>query len=269
MKTHGIGTEPVSARTCPNCGKVFKYATLCKVHVKRTCKNKTKCDRCDISFQNKSELKYHIRSSHDQDNLKCNFCDFVASSIKFRKTHEKGVHLNLKCKVSKKLFHSHLEREQHACAEPGPFQCDECEKNYTTKSALQHHIQSLHRGLRFPCSVCTDVLSTKYALERHVHNMHGSDRKFKCDMCGCAFEDEEYLIRHEKLHTEQEKTAPCAQCGIVLANPRALQIHVKRVHERTIKHTGEDCGETFPYLNALQIQAEMAHMKGALHVRQV
>ena len=252
--------------------RVFKYATLCKLHIKRTCKLKKspECDECKIQFQSKDELKIHIRTEHTSDKLKCRFCDFVASSVDCRTLHEKGVHLNLKCRICRKLFESGEEKENHICSQPEPFQCDECEKNYTTKGALKFHIETTHRGLRFNCHLCPDVLSNKQALERHIRNVHVvSVRNFKCEICGSSFKDKEYLTRHEKLHTDTQKSDPCPECGKVLTNHRALTIHIKRVHERNFKHTCEDCGKTFPYLNTLQIHAEMAHMKGSLHMCQV
>ena len=69
VKIHGVCIEPVEARTCPHCGSVFRYAELCKLHIKRTCiqQNSPKCEECNTTFPTRLELKEHIRAVHKQD----------------------------------------------------------------------------------------------------------------------------------------------------------------------------------------------------------
>lgn len=274
VKIHGIGTEPVEDRTCPNCSRVFKYATLCKLHLKRTCLKKSSppaCDHCNTLFTTQAELKQHKRTCyHQDDQVKCQFCDHVAASKEARDKHEKRMHLDMQCKVCRKLFSTETEKENHECAPLKPFQCEMCEKVYTTRGALKFHIESLHKGVKFPCHLCSVTLSNKQALDRHIRNVHVvSVRKYKCGSCDKAFKDKESLSRHVKLHTNTSKSDPCPHCGKVLVSARALAVHINRVHIRNFKHTCEDCGKTFPYLNTLQIHAEMVHMKGITHVCQV
>ncbi len=180
VKIHGYGLEPAAERTCPFCGKLFRYATLCKLHVKRTCRSTAvprqsiSCDQCDQPFDTRKQLSRHVRTEHGgaaTEQLRCKLCRQL-----FR--GEEDAHA---CSSS---------RQQQALSETG-FQCDECDKRYTTKGALKLHIETIHRGVRFPCPQCPEdscLLSNKQALERHIRNVHEvAVCLFKCDTCDSAF----------------------------------------------------------------------------------
>ena len=183
VKIHGFDLEPAAERTCPNCGKIFRYATLCKLHIKRTCladRAITACKKCQRTFDTRQQLKTHIRSEHAVEatadtQLRCKLCDQLFSSHKNKMSHQCGSSNSIAVQSS---------------TEPS-FQCEECTKVYRTKGALKLHIESVHRGVRFPCPHCPPdsvLLSNRQALERHVRNVHEvAVCRFKCDTCGKAF----------------------------------------------------------------------------------
>ena len=52
------------------------------------------------------------------------------------------------------------------------YQCDFCEKRYTTKYALQEHNRSVHQGIRVTCDFCEKSFVLKSTLKRHILLAH-------------------------------------------------------------------------------------------------
>ena len=61
-------------------------------------------------------------------------------------------------------------------------ECDKCNKVFETKSGLREHIESVHKGLRFPCEICAKYLYSKQALVRHQRTIHGKQKASKCEL---------------------------------------------------------------------------------------
>ena len=51
-------------------------------------------------------------------------------------------------------------------------ECDKCSKEFKTKSGLKLHVESVHKGLRFPCEICKKEFCSKYEVVRHQRNIH-------------------------------------------------------------------------------------------------
>ena len=82
--------EPVEDRTCPHCGTVFRYAELCKLHIKRTCSQQCKCVDCNKEFPTRLELKEHIRDVHKQGSQPRQVAD--SSPVPVKKVGEQTKH---------------------------------------------------------------------------------------------------------------------------------------------------------------------------------
>ena len=51
-------------------------------------------------------------------------------------------------------------------------ECDKCSKEFKTKSGLRLHVESVHKGIRFPCHICKKEFCSKYEVVRHQKNIH-------------------------------------------------------------------------------------------------
>ena len=78
----------------------------------------------------------------------------------------------------------------------GEFGCDQCEKSFTNKNALQYHVES-HRKLKVECDLCGFQSSSKGNLEMHK-KIHIAGTKHECDSCDKKFSNKQNLLRHEK-----------------------------------------------------------------------
>ena len=113
------------------------------------------------------------------------------------------------------------------------FQCNTCEKTFSSKSSLERHKISVHeKENRYQCKICvgkdTDIsFARKDTLERHIKNVHQSqdNRNFECQQCKQSFVTEIGLTYHRKQsHVESEKHQ-CDICGDGFATKGELSIH--------------------------------------------
>ena len=61
-------------------------------------------------------------------------------------------------------------------------ECDQCHKTYSDSSALRHHKQAVHHGIKYACDQCDYQATQRCHLTRHVQNMH-EGVKYACDQC--------------------------------------------------------------------------------------
>ena len=233
VKTHGLLTGPVQARTCKHCDKVFKYATLCKLHIKRTCtKVIRKCDKCGLQFKSASQIKDH--------NMSVNNC--VPSCTE---NILPGVNTDIKLK------------------------CDQCEGVFLKTFDLNVHKERFHNLKKYSCNLCDASLSNGRNLNRHIKYVHEVVvRNFPCDICRKTFKDGRTLKNHKKIHDTKNKLHPCNVCEKTFSNKDGLRAHIRNLHERYNKHVCEDCGKGFLNLSSLKRHGEMAHMKGCVYICQ-
>jgi uncharacterized Zn-finger protein len=79
------------------------------------------------------------------------------------------------------------------------YQCDRCQKHFTTRRALTYHLNS-HFGLKpFMCSECGKGFSQKSHLNVHK-KMHSGVKPHVCFRCGKRFAVASNMKKHLSLH---------------------------------------------------------------------
>ena len=157
-----VSTKPVSAM-----GRAIerlKAKKELKIHkgIKRF-----KCNKCEIEFLLKANLKRHTISVHERTKpFECNICNYKAARSDQLKRHIQFVHL-------------------------GILKCNLCEYKAWLKSDLKIHIKSVHEGTKcLKCNICEYKAGQKSDLEKHKESAHEQIKPFKCSA--------EYVIT--KLH---------------------------------------------------------------------
>ncbi|XP_012284382.1 RE1-silencing transcription factor isoform X3 [Orussus abietinus] len=128
--------------------------------------------------------------------------------------------------------------------EPGEIRvhaCDQCERTFPLRQALQLHVQRAHRDRDYKCTECDRMFFTKYDLAKHV-TTHTEEKPFSCAICHKKFSRSSMLQRHEKLHRDElrhmrshsvEKRHICEDCGKAFKRKESLEVHQLTHTKRT------------------------------------
>ncbi|XP_039762900.1 zinc finger protein 58-like [Pararge aegeria] len=131
---------------CEQCGRIFQSMALLKDHMwVHTGEKRFKCDRCEKSFTQKTNLVFHMRvHSASRPSYECPLCGKHFAFYNNRRRHM-FIHTGLK-----------------------PFKCDTCGKCFTTSGEQRAHVEHVHLKKPWP----------KRARAKHCD----SDAWQKCDM---------------------------------------------------------------------------------------
>lgn len=207
----------LKCRKTQSCGKTFKTGAERNKH--ETDVSHYKCEICDISYIRYKELQTHHKTECEPlichvckeefrrdsknntefnnhilqcENLKSFICDICGLGFNLKKklqTHQK---LHSEQNTNKKLL-SKLKNEllgESRRIKPRKFQCDLCEKSYTTNQKLKFHKLGAHTAVKqFECTYCDSKLTTPYSLSRHLkfHEIQDEDVVAYCKVCSKGY----------------------------------------------------------------------------------
>lgn len=137
------------------------------------------------------------------DCVECNLTFRFDEIIKHLKTHP-----TVKCIVCKKKFTGKIKLQRHLSIKHyvrtnenvfKPFQCDNCDKAYTTYANLSLH-KATHSAHKYKCEICDRGFYKKNSLPSHMA-LHTGIRKHLCSECGRRFTSANILQQHKKTHS--------------------------------------------------------------------
>ena len=125
--------------------------------------------------------------------------------------------------------------------------CPVCNKNFTYKDSLFHHLETQHKWtsedkkqLMYECSLCKVLYWKRTELEAHITNKH--IKQFKCSECSVSFKVKSSLKAHnEYIHKGKEKEQ-CQICYAKFEGQNRLKKHIASKHEGKKPHLCTICG---------------------------
>jgi hypothetical protein len=146
---------------------------------------------------------------------------------------------------SKMLFRQHCQTMHTG---PKPFQCQICEKNFSTGQRLKGHMLMHTDGSqkmaipdgprRFHCPDCTVKMSTSLGLQYHMNKKHGKP-------LGKNVKD------HEHMYCVLSKNVTCSKCSVTFRTRGDLKNHMK-IHISEKEYSCGHCNKRFSYRSALR-----------------
>lgn len=133
--------------------------------------------------------------------------------------------------------------------EPTRYQCDGCNKSYSTFSGLSKHKQfhcTSQVKKEFSCKYCEKTYVSLGALKMHIRT---HTLPCKCKLCGKAFSRPWLLQGHIRTHTG-EKPFRCEHCGRAFADRSNLRAHLQ-THSDIKKYSCKSCSKTFSRMSLL------------------
>ena len=267
LKSHKRKVHPVSPgrHICNICGVTLRCRNRLNRHLKtHSDEHSHHCDQCGKGFHNSYGLKVHmnVHNGGEFKRMPCSFCDEKFNSPKLRNDHIIKMHVGdeYKCdicgvnQVSSKVLESHKQNHDISINK-----CHECEKSFSSATALRIHIQSIHRGQRdHICDVCGRGFAAKYGLDQHKHvHIPDGQRKHKCDICNKAFFKSFNLVVHKRKHSGI-KPYICEICGKGFAESGARVRHV-RIHTGEKPYGCDICGKFFNQSGTVKIHKIKHH----------
>lgn len=138
--------------TCDVCKKRFKSQVYLNIHRVRHSETKAfKCEEQDCSklFYTKSELNFHFRNVHSDDEDKPHRCTICPK--RFVKASQLKAHMNI---------------------HPIQFECEDCPAKFATSGELRAHHLDKHARKLYQCEDCNKTFRSEKTLQTHMVKMH-------------------------------------------------------------------------------------------------
>lgn len=210
------------------------------------------CHHCGKKYRILSQLKSHIKATHDSTTVNDFICDICGHNIKHRANltrHMKSRHLKIKrfkcpkCKTEKS-FTTKNSLDQHIYnfhQVDAPYKCLECERGFPTESNFRSHNKYFDcnsdksrkpckSGLyvvevkgEYQCQLCDAVYISLDKFRSHYKCKH----RFSliCNICGQKMGNYTSLIRHKKIIHENLKPFKCSFCDKSFGQKTSLDSH--------------------------------------------
>lgn len=108
------------------------------------------------------------------------------------------------CHICKRLCLSKLKKDTHVRTQHGNelnvgAKCDECDRLFQSRVALEYHknVVHMHDDEKLSCNVCQKTFKTEHNIKVHVRSVHNR-RSFHCKKCLFRFKLNSYILRHYK-----------------------------------------------------------------------
>ena len=80
------------------------------------------------------------------------------------------------------IIRASIAKEKKAKLENKEFRCNYCDKLYISWAGRYHHMQSIHKGIRYQCDQCTYTAVQRNQIAKHIKEVH-EEMGYKCYLC--------------------------------------------------------------------------------------
>ncbi|XP_076805410.1 uncharacterized protein LOC143449195 isoform X2 [Clavelina lepadiformis] len=130
-----------------------------------------------------------------------------------------------------------------------PYQCDVCDKSFTTCNHLKNHMRTHTAERPYQCNLCRKSFSESNSLKVHIRT-HTGERPYQCQICLKSFIQNGSLQAHMRTHTG-ERPYKCDVCQKSFFIGSSLKYHM-RIHTGERPYQCEVCHKSFSVSSILK-----------------
>ncbi len=250
LRSHKLNHTGGKLKTCQICNE---SVTNISAHLARHNKDRPihKCDRCDRTYLDKSNLYSHMRKVHLKDGESiilnghiikqkrsdqykaCGVCgrkyhpDFIK---RHKESHSKEKQKCPQCSKEVKHIKQHLEWFHGETKRD--FVCAICQKTCSSRENLKKH-SDIHTGKNLKqCPECNGWFAGIYN-HMNTHHRQNSKHKVVCPTCKKGYASSHVLKQHLKTHEKNRTRYHCKTCGKSLSTAGHL-------HRHSLIHSGKN-----------------------------
>ena len=140
------------------------------------------CYKCSSGFVSGNLLSQHLAKDHGVSK-KCEYCNYETD------------------------WYSRLIKHEKKCKEMQKLSCHKCEKYFSNKRLLGHHLSKAH-GKLTKCEYCDYTCKFPKYMIKHEQVCKDMPNKYACKICDCKFSTEMILRFHNVLkHKNKRNTS--------------------------------------------------------------
>ena len=212
---------------------------------------KFKCEEgCDFISEEKKSLVEHFAIVHKEiDVFKCPDCGEMFFNMKPLANHlikHHGIDIPLRtCPICMNTFATNAKYRSHLEHQHRTFRkCNQCNKYYRSKGALNAHIKLCHEAPDIACHICGKTTKSKDNFELHMKKHKNEEKTVKCSECDKHFFTNFEMKKHiSRVHKTDRFL--CCQCDYSTAANSILKRHIRSVHSDERNFICGTCGAAF------------------------
>ena len=190
---------------CSYCSYTSAFKSNLERHLSSVHKSgdKVHCTHCGQLFDSADQRDGHVLLKH-RTTLVCEYCGETYTSRKGITSHRALVHgqgeLKYKCQTCGKQFRDkfHLHGHINTHKNVKPFSCSKCHREFGYQSSLTQHVKICKEVTPKPiCDQCGKEFSTKSGLADHKLGKHSIGKPYICS-CGAVFLWRAKFVKHKK-----------------------------------------------------------------------
>ena len=187
---------------CEFCSLKFANILVLKLHIRLVHKSEVeginrlfsdvKLRHCEVILEKLSE-KEIVQKLASKSEL--NFINILFSDVKLQhcevilqKLSENDI---IQCKATNR---SRSKAKFQCDFRVKSFECEHCDRTYSSKKALTLHSKTKHLAIKYDCDLCDMKFATPATKLNHIYTTH--KRRFHCNACDKTFAFGSRLARH-------------------------------------------------------------------------
>ena len=233
-----------------------------------------KCNICDKTCANQSNLDRHVKEIHNNESLLCPKCSrafFRKDKLRDHLVAKHGIKhsnsdiLTLDCTLCDKKFTNFSNRSRHVYEVhfgPTPIPCPYCKLGFSRQANLDSHIKDVHNGDKpFSCPECKVCFSRKGNLDNHILEVHKELVKWECNLCPFQTARLENMRRHLWDVHDKIKGYACNLCPEEFVRVEDVKRHIAYVHDNAEKLSCHICSKEFAEKKTLNRHIKDVHLE--------